>query len=137
MIIAERGDVAEYVRTAPGARLGSADVILANSVAGQIDLTKPSLLAPIDLQAVKACGVTFVVSLLEQVIEEQSRGDKARADALRGEILELIGTDLSELVPGSETAAEVKAALMEKGVWSQYLEVGIGPMPRSSPNASR
>jgi fumarylacetoacetate (FAA) hydrolase family protein len=68
-----------------------------------------------------------VVSLLERVIEEQARGDKSRADSLRTEILDLIGTDLSELVPGSETAARVKAALIERGVWSQYLEVGIGP----------
>jgi fumarylacetoacetate (FAA) hydrolase family protein len=83
--------------------------------------------SPIDLQAIKASGVTFVVSLLERVIEEQARGDKARADALRGDILGLIGTDLSELVPGSETAMKVKAALIERGVWSQYLEVGIGP----------
>src|SRR5690606_18305781 len=71
--------------------------------------------------------VTFVVSLLERVIEEQARGDKSRADALRQDILDLIGTDLSELVPGSEAAMNVKAALVERGVWSQYLEVGIGP----------
>src|SRR5690606_18763560 len=87
----------------------------------------PRLLAPIDLQAIKASGVTFVVSLLERVIEEQARGDKSRADALRSEILDLIGTDLSQLVPGSDGAMKVKAALIEKGVWSQYLEVGIGP----------
>lgn len=125
--IAESGSAAEHVRNAPGTALGRADTILANSVAGQNDLSLPSLLSPIDLQAIKASGVTFVVSLLERVIEEQARGDKSRADALRGEILDLIGTDLSELVPGSETAMKVKAALIEKGVWSQYLEVGIGP----------
>ncbi|MBU1336105.1 MAG: fumarylacetoacetate hydrolase family protein [Alphaproteobacteria bacterium] len=125
--IAESGSAAEHVRNAPGKALGRADTILANSVAGQIDLSLPSLLSPIDLQAIKASGVTFVVSLLERVIEEQARGDKSRADALRDEILDLIGTDLSELVPGSETAMKVKAALIEKGVWSQYLEVGIGP----------
>lgn len=125
--IAEGGNAAEYVRTAAGVRLGNADAVLANSVAGNHDPVHPSLLSPIDLQAVKASGVTFVVSLLERVIEEQARGDKSRADALRGEILELIGTDLSQLVPGSETAAKVKTALIAKGVWSQYLEVGIGP----------
>ena len=125
--IAESGRAAEHVREAAGTILGSAKTILANSVAGQMDLAQPSLLSPIDLQAIKASGVTFVVSLLERVIEEQARGDKSRADALRSEILELIGMDLSELVPGSETAAKVKAALIEKGVWSQYLEVGIGP----------
>ena len=125
--IAESADPATYVAAAKGNVIGSADAILANSWAGQTDPAKPSLLSPIDLQAIKASGVTFVVSLLERVIEEQARGDKARADALRGEILELIGTDLSELVPGSETAMKVKAALIAKGVWSQYLEVGIGP----------
>ena len=125
--IAEGGQAAEYVRNAPGHPLGKADVILANSIAGQGDDSRPSLLSPIDLQAIKASGVTFVVSLLERVIEEQARGDKSRADALRGEILDLIGTDLSALVPGSDTAMKVKAALIAKGVWSQYLEVGIGP----------
>lgn len=125
--IAESGRAAEHVAQAPGVPLGDADAILANSLAGAGRDDLPRLLSPIDLQAIKASGVTFVVSLLERVIEEQARGDKGRADALRGEILGLIGTDLSELVPGSETAMKVKAALIEKGVWSQYLEVGIGP----------
>jgi fumarylacetoacetate (FAA) hydrolase family protein len=125
--IAEAGNAADYVRSQTGTVLGSVEAIMANSAAATPDASIPVLLSPIDLQAIKASGVTFVVSLLERVIEEQARGDKSRADALRGEILELIGTDLSELVPGSETAARVKAALIEKGVWSQYLEVGIGP----------
>jgi len=124
--IAESGDAANHVRNAPGRALGDAAAVLANSRAGETRADLPVLLAPVDLQAVKASGVTFVVSLLERVIEEQARGDKSRADALRGEILELIGTDLSQLVPGSEAAAKVKAALIERGVWSQYLEVGIG-----------
>ena len=125
--IAESADPAGYVAKAPGTVIGSADEAVANSWAKDNDPSKPSLLSPVDLQAIKASGVTFVVSLLERVIEEQARGDKGRADTLRGEILALIGTDLSELVPGSETAMRVKAALIEKGVWSQYLEVGIGP----------
>lgn len=125
--IAESGAAAEHVRDAAGQVLGGVDAIMANSAAATPDASIPVLLSPIDLQSIKASGVTFVVSLLERVIEEQARGDKSRADALRGEILGLIGTDLSELVPGSETAAKVKAALIEKGVWSQYLEVGIGP----------
>ncbi|QDZ11652.1 fumarylacetoacetate hydrolase family protein [Devosia ginsengisoli] len=125
--IAERGDAARDVRGAAGTIVGSVADVLANSAAQQPDPGVAKLLAPIDLQAVKASGVTFVVSLLERVIEEQARGDKLRADALRGEILGLIGTDLSELVPGSEPAMQVKAALIERGVWSQYLEVGIGP----------
>ncbi|MGB3339733.1 MAG: fumarylacetoacetate hydrolase, partial [Devosia sp.] len=125
--IAEGGNAARHVQNASGKSLGSVDDALANSVAANTDSARTSLLSPIDLQSIKASGVTFVVSLLERVIEEQARGDKARADALRGDILGLIGTDLSELVPGSETAMKVKAALIERGVWSQYLEVGIGP----------
>nr|WP_244545276.1 fumarylacetoacetate hydrolase family protein [Devosia enhydra] len=115
--ICESEDPAGYVASAPGRSLGSV-AALAESGA---------LLSPIDLQAIKASGVTFVVSLLERVIEEQARGDKSRAEALRGDILSLVGTDLSALVPGSEEAAKVKAALIARGVWSQYLEVGIGP----------
>ena len=125
--IAESGDAARHVRDAQGTELGNVAAIMANSAASHPDASLPVLLSPIDLQAIKASGVTFVVSLLERVIEEQARGDKSRADALRGEILELIGTDLSELVPGSDGAMKVKAALIERGVWSQYLEVGIGP----------
>jgi fumarylacetoacetate (FAA) hydrolase family protein len=123
--IAESGRAAEHVRSAPGRAVGDIAAVMAN--ADKDDASLPRLLAPIDLQAIKASGVTFVVSLLERVIEEQARGDKSRADALRGEILELIGTDLSQLVPGSDGAMKVKVALIEKGVWSQYLEVGIGP----------
>ena len=127
--ICERMDAAAYVAGAPGADVGSAAEIAANSAVGAFDEGKPWLLSPIDLQAVKAAGVTFVVSLLERVIEEQARGDKAKADALRGDITGLIGTDLSKLVPGSDAAMKIKAALIERGVWSQYLEVGIGPDP--------
>jgi fumarylacetoacetate (FAA) hydrolase family protein len=127
--ICEMPDPAAYVAAAKGTAIGSVDALLANSWAGHMSDSAASLLSPIDLQSVKAAGVTFVVSLLERVIEEQARGDKAKADALRGDILGLIGTDLSELVPGSETAMKVKQTLISRGVWSQYLEVGIGPDP--------
>ncbi len=125
--VCEKPDPAGYVTTAPGDDLGSVEALLDNSTPGKFFPHKPSLLSPIDLQAVKAAGVTFVVSLLERVIEEQARGDKAKAEALRGEITGLIGTDLSKLVPGSEPAMKVKDTLLARGVWSQYLEVGIGP----------
>jgi len=125
--VAELDDPAGYVASAKGTTIGRLDRLLANSWSGKTNLAEPSLLSPIDLQAVKAAGVTFVVSLLERVIEEQARGDKARADSLRKDILGLIGTDLSQLVPGSETAMKVKQTLISRGVWSQYLEVGIGP----------
>ncbi len=127
--VCEMDNPAGYVAGAAGEPVGPLDGLLENSWASKQDAGKPSLLAPIDLQAVKAAGVTFVVSLLERVIEEQARGDKSRADALRGEILGLIGEDLSQLVPGSPTAMKVKETLIARGVWSQYLEVGIGPDP--------
>jgi fumarylacetoacetate (FAA) hydrolase family protein len=125
--ICEMEDPASYVAAAGGTDVGSADSIVTGSWAAKLSDSAPALLSPIDLQAVKAAGVTFVVSLLERVIEEQARGDKAKAEALRGEITGLIGTDLSKLVPGSETAMKVKQTLIARGVWSQYLEVGIGP----------
>ena len=125
--VCELSDPTAYVAGATGTDIGSIHEIVANSWATKISDSAPSLLSPIDLQAVKAAGVTFVISLLERVIEEQARGDKAKADALRGEITGLIGTDLSKLVPGSDAAMKVKQTLIAKGVWSQYLEVGIGP----------
>jgi fumarylacetoacetate (FAA) hydrolase family protein len=91
------------------------------------DAAQPRLLAPCDLQAVKASGVTFVSSLLERVIEEQARGDAGRADAIRARVTEILGGDLRAVRPGSEQAARIKAVLLEQGAWSQYLEVGIGP----------
>jgi fumarylacetoacetate (FAA) hydrolase family protein len=85
------------------------------------------LLAPLDLQAVKAAGVTFAASMLERVIEERARGDAAAAEAIRVEVLRLVGEDLGRLKPGSEAAMALKKVLIAQGVWSQYLEVGIGP----------
>jgi len=85
------------------------------------------LLAPIDLQVIKAAGVTYVRSMLERVIEERCRGDASQAAAVRGEVRAIIGDDLQALIPGSAEAMAVKAALVAKGWWSQYLEVGIGP----------
>ncbi|HCO54180.1 MAG TPA: fumarylacetoacetate hydrolase [Pelagibacterium sp.] len=119
--ICEMDDPAGYVRSAQGNVVADLDAVLEGRADGV------TLLSPVDLQAIKASGVTFVVSLLERVIEEQAKGDAGRADQLRGEMLALIGEDLSQLVPGSDAAMAVKAKLIEKGVWSQYLEVGIGP----------
>jgi fumarylacetoacetate (FAA) hydrolase family protein len=87
----------------------------------------PWLLAPCDLQAIKAAGVTFATSMLERVIEEKARGNPAAASAIRTEIQSLIGDDLSQLKPGSEQAMALKQVLIAQGAWSQYLEVGIGP----------
>ncbi len=92
----------------------------------QPDSGKPHLLAPCDLQPIKAAGVTFVASMLERVIEEQARGDASKAVAVREKVTAAIGDNLRAIVPGSDKAMQVKAVLMELGIWSQYLEVGIG-----------
>ena len=91
--------------------------------------TVPHLLAPIDFQVVKACGVTFVGSMVERVIEEQCAGDASKAEQVRARISDAIGGSLKGVKPGSERAAAVKEILIEQGVWSAYLEVGIGPDP--------
>lgn len=125
--VCEMADPAKHVRSAKGKPIGSLDDIAANSFETARDPAKPYLLSPADLQAVKASGVTFVVSLLERVIEEQARGSAEKADAIRADIAGLIGHDLSKLKPGSPEAMEIKAKLIARGAWSQYLEVGIGP----------
>jgi fumarylacetoacetate (FAA) hydrolase family protein len=91
------------------------------------DLAAQPLLAPVDLQCVKAAGVTFAVSAVERVIEERARGDAATAEAIRGDLRERVGADIRSVQPGSEAAARLKAALIADGLWSQYLEVAIGP----------
>ena len=93
------------------------------------DLSKPHFLAPVDLQVIKACGVTFVDSLIERVIEERCGGDGALAEAVRADLLDALGGSLRGVKPGSAQATEVKAVLVERGLWSAYLEVGIGPDP--------
>ncbi|CAN7289380.1 fumarylacetoacetate hydrolase family protein [Acidovorax delafieldii] len=118
---------AEAVRAASGQYLCSVDDLLANSLPGTRDTTRPWLLAPCDLQVVKAAGVTFAASLIERVIEEQARGDATRAQGLRTQVIGLIGQNLADIRPGSPEAMRLKALLQDKGLWSQYLEVGIGP----------
>ena len=86
-----------------------------------------TLLAPLDLQCIKACGVTFALSAIERVIEERARGDAARAAEIRGMLEEKVGAGIRSVIPGSDEAMELKAALIEQGMWSQYLEVAIGP----------
>ncbi len=125
--LAAMADPARIVRTAPGERIGSLDEIAANTPPDSRDTAKPWLLAPVDLQVVKAAGVTFAVSMLERVIEERARGDASAAAAIRAEVTRLVGDDLSRLKPGSPEAMDLKAVLVAQGAWSQYLEVGIGP----------
>ena len=88
---------------------------------------KVKLLAPVDLQCVKAAGVTFAVSAIERVIEERAKGVPGRAQSIREELAARIGTDIRKVVPGSPEAAKLKDALIADGLWSQYLEVAIGP----------
>jgi len=110
-----------------GERIGDIGPILANTPEHSRDPSKAYLLAPIDLQAVKAAGVTFATSLLERVIEEQARGEPQRAAAVRVEVETAIAGAVESLRPGSSEAAALKQLLIAKGMWSQYLEVGIGP----------
>jgi fumarylacetoacetate (FAA) hydrolase family protein len=123
----ERDDPAAFVRAVEGRPVGTLDAILAQSVEQTGNLSRTHLLAPCDLQAVKACGVTFARSMIERVIEEKAAGDPALALKVRERVTAIIGDSLRDLKAGSDAAARVKAALIEEGVWSQYLEVGIGP----------
>lgn len=120
-------DPAAAVKAAPGEPLGGLAEILGNTAPDGRRESEPWFLAPCDLQALKASGVTFVESLLERVIEEQAHGDLARAEQIRGHVMDTIGGDLRQIRPGSEGAMRLKALLIEQGAWSQYLEVGIGP----------
>ena len=142
VVLVREGEVLDLTHVAPT----MADLLETDDLVGVLESSGPSLgpldgfldlgdgkgnaghlLAPCDLQAVKAAGVTFAGSMIERVIEERAKGDPAQAQAIRTELAEILGGNLRGLVPGSEKAAEVKAHLQKAGLWSQYLEVGIGP----------
>jgi fumarylacetoacetate (FAA) hydrolase family protein len=125
--LCETSDPAESLRNADGEKMGPLEPILANTAPDRRDRDRPWLLAPVDLQAVKAAGVTFAVSMLERVIEERARGNPDAAAAIRNEVNRLVGDDLAKLKPGSPEAMALKDVLVQQGAWSQYLEVGIGP----------
>jgi fumarylacetoacetate (FAA) hydrolase family protein len=125
--LTEATDPAAAAAAATGPVLGTVDALLANTPADRRDPALPWLLSPIDLHVVKAAGVTFPVSMLERIIEEKARGEAESADAIRREVLDALGTDLRDLVPGSPEAGRLKQLLVDRGLWSQYLEVGIGP----------
>jgi fumarylacetoacetate (FAA) hydrolase family protein len=125
--LCEAPDPAGALRAARGESLGALQALLDNTPPDARDPSRPWLLAPCDLQAIKAAGVTFAVSMLERVIEERARGDADAAATIRAEVERLIGDDLSKLRPGSDEAMALKKVLVEQGAWSPYLEVGIGP----------
>lgn len=119
--LTESSDPLGYLRQVPDKPISSVNALLSGSAEGV------KLLAPVDLQSIKACGVTFARSMLERVIEERAAGEPQRAAEIRERMAKLIGTSLRDLKAGSQEAERVKAALIEEGLWSQYLEVGIGP----------
>jgi len=124
---ADPAAAASTAAAAHGTAIGSVDELVENTPPETRDAQRPWLLSPIDLHVVKAAGVTFPVSMLERVIEERARGDQGAAAAIRAEILETLGGSLDTLRPGSDEAMALKAMLIDRGWWSQYLEVGIGP----------
>jgi len=125
--LAEAPDPAAALAAEKGEPIGALAEVLANTPEEGRDETKPWLIAPVDLQAIKAAGVTFAQSLIERVIEEQARGAPEKAAAVRAEVEGALGGAVAGLKPGSPQAAELKRLLQTKGLWSQYLEVGIGP----------
>ncbi|MEV0937999.1 fumarylacetoacetate hydrolase family protein [Streptomyces phaeochromogenes] len=122
----ERDDAAAVVREADGGHVWRLDELL-DAPTGRRDV--PHLLAPIDLQVIKAAGVTFARSLLERVIEERTGGDPAQAARVRARVGQMVGGTLDGIRPGSPEAVKAKELLVSEGLWSQYLEVGIGPDP--------
>jgi len=125
--LCEEDNPAMALAATKGERIGDLEAIVANTAPDQRDPKKPWLLAPVDLQTLKAAGVTFAISMLERVIEERAKGNPASAEAIRQEVTRLIGDDLSKLKPGSDQAMHLKQVLIDQNAWSQYLEVGIGP----------
>lgn len=123
----DRDDLADVLRRPDLVRVAGLDELLAGSPADARAPERVALLAPFDLQVIRACGVTFAESLIERVIEEGARGDAAKALELRARVTAAIGADLGAIVPGSEGAMALKRELIASGLWSQYLEVGIGP----------
>ena len=121
----ELNDAATRVQAHQGSRIGETASLLQATQGAGLDVAH--FLAPCDLQAIKAAGVTFVASMLERVIEEQARGDASKAEAVRQAVVAVIGDNLRSVKPGSAESAKLKEVLLAQGMWSQYLEVGIGP----------
>lgn len=126
-MLLERADLPELLKNATSDRSWSLAEVLDATLAHEYD--RPHLLAPVDLQVIKAAGVTFVQSMLERVIEERAAGDPQRAEGVRAQLDAVLGSAIGNVRPGTAEAAAVKKILIQEGLWSQYLEVGIGPDP--------
>jgi len=122
----ELDQLAEIVKKTEAKYLCSLSQLLENTNTSP-NPSFPYLLAPLDLQVIKAAGVTFASSMIERVIEEQAGGDPVRAKTIREQVIDVVGNNLKSIEPGSSKANDLKKLLIEKGMWSQYLEVGIGP----------
>jgi len=120
----DRPDALPFARSAAGESLGPVQALLDASL--KTEKAAVTLLAPNDVQAIKACGVTFAVSLLERVLEEQTHGDAEKASAFRERLQAQLGVNLAQIKPGSEAALKLKAEMVARGAWSQYMEVGLG-----------
>lgn len=123
----ERDDAVDIVRSAPTNKAWPLTDLLRRTLSGERD--GPRFLAPVDLQVLKAAGVTYVRSMLERVIEERAGGDPHRAAQVRADLAAAVGGAVSGVRPGSAEAQRLKDVLLREGLWSQYLEVGIGPDP--------
>ncbi len=121
-----QGDPLEELKRRNWPRVARLSTVLDNSLFFRRDPSSPYILSPNDIQAIKACGVTFIQSLLERVIEEKAKGDPGKSREIREIISANIGTDLSGVEPGSPESVKLKREFQAQGVWSPYLEVGIG-----------
>lgn len=129
-VLLVRGELFDMARVAPtvSALVEAGDFSGTGGVSlGVFDPSAVTLLSPVDLQCVKACGVTFAVSAIERVIEERARGDSRAAADIRARLETRVGGSIRAVVPGSSEAADLKQALIDDEMWSQYLEVAIGP----------
>ncbi|MEK6212119.1 MAG: fumarylacetoacetate hydrolase family protein [Pseudomonadota bacterium] len=117
----------ESVKSGWASAIGEVADLISNSHADRRDPRNAYLLAPCDLQALRACGVTFIASMLERVIEEHAKGNPLKAEDIRRSIGAEIGAELKSVKPGSPEAMRLKESLIRRNLWSQYLEVGIGP----------
>lgn len=123
-----REDVCDFFSSIPGTKvIADFETLARNTLTDNRDPDLPWFISPVDLQPVKACGVTFHESLVERIIEERAAGNKDLAHRIRSDLLEKLGQDFESVAPGSAKALELLTLLRKENLWSQYLEVGLGP----------